>query len=164
MKPTCATNIETSVNKPPKKSCIARPSNAKLTLYKSIALAGVCAVALSACASIPVISKDRTLPKNSETVIGEFGYWRRDCSSRHFEIFIEQYPQGGDLRFEVGSLEIPEDAEVGSSGSCAGQQVQSKRLVYVARPDFVGEDMVSYTVKSSFLLGSKIYAININVR
>lgn len=119
---------------------------------------------LGACASTPVISTDTVVSNKSELLIGEYGYWRRDCSNRHFDIYIEKYPQGGDLRFEVGELSIPEDPEIGSSGNCAGQQVQSKKVIYVADPDFVGKDSVSYVVKSSLLLGSKVYDVTIDVQ
>lgn len=121
-------------------------------------------VLLGACASVPVVTKDTSLRQNSEVIIGEYGYWLRDCSNRHFDILIEQYPQGGDLRFEVGSLLIPDDPGVGSAGNCVGKEVQSKKVIYVAKPNFVGQDSVSYVVKSSVLLGSTVYDVNIDVQ
>lgn len=132
--------------------------------YKYSALLLALSMLLGACASVPVATDVKSLPKNSEVLIGEYGYWQRDCSNRHFDILIERYPQGGDLRFEVGSLMIPEDPAIGSAGACAGQQVQSKKVIYVAHPNFVGQDSISYVVKSSFLLGSKAYDVNIDVR
>ncbi len=119
---------------------------------------------LSACASNQVISKVKTVPKNSELLIGEFGYWKRDCSRRHFDIAIERYPKGGELRFEVGSLIIPQDPLVGSSGKCVGKEVQSKKVVYVADPGFVGNDSVRYVVKSSALLKDKAYEVDLKVQ
>jgi len=119
---------------------------------------------LSACASMPVESKTKTLYKNTELLIGEYAYWRRDCEARHFDISIEQYPQGGDLRFEVGTLMVPENPEIGSAGNCAGKEVQSKKVIYVANPDFVGQDALSFVIDASFLLGKKAFDFNINVK
>lgn len=119
---------------------------------------------LGACASVPVVARDTSLPQNTELLIGEYGFWRRDCTDRHFDILIEQYPESGDLRFEVGSLIIPEDPEFGSAGNCVGERVQSKKVIYVANPDFVGQDSVTYVVKSTMFLGSTVYDLNIDVR
>jgi len=118
---------------------------------------------LGACASNPVITKEQSLSKNTEILIGEYGYWKRDCSNRHFDIYIEEYPKGGDLRFEVGSLTIPEKPLVGRSGKCAGKPVKSKRVFYVPSHDYSGEDYVEYVVKSTRLLGSAAYSVNIKV-
>jgi len=109
-------------------------------------------------------TKAQSIPKNTELLIGEFGYWKRDCSNRYFDIHIEQYPAGGDLRFEVGSLIIPDEPIIGSSGSCVGKNIQSKKVIYVPSPNFVGEDFVSYVVKSTRLLGNKAYEIDIKVQ
>ncbi len=129
---------------------------------RQIALPGL-VLSISACASNPIVTKETRLSKNAEQVIGEFGYWKRDCSSRHFDIFIEQYPKSGDLRFEVGSLIIPEDPIVGASGKCVGQPVQSKRVIYIPFDDFTGTDFVSYVVKSSVFLGAKSYNVSIDI-
>ena len=120
-------------------------------------------LSLGACAGNPVIKKDTRLARNSEKLIGEFGYWKPDCSKQHFDIFIEQYPEGGDLRFEVGTLVIPDEPIVGRAGKCVGQSVQSKRVVYIPDEDFVGLDFVSYVVKSSVFLGDKSYDVRIRV-
>ena len=121
-------------------------------------------ITLAACASNPVVVKEKALTKNSEVLIGEFGYWKRDCSDRHFDIYIEEYPKEGDIRFEVGSLVITEQAIVGSPDGCVGQSIKSKKVIYIPDPDFVGDDSVSYVVKSSKLLGDKAYDVNINVK
>lgn len=133
---------------------------------KNICLAMVptLSLLLGACGTVPTVSRDTSLPQNTELLIGEYGYWRRDCSDRHFDILIERYPKSGDLRFEVGSLLIPDDPEIGSAGDCVGEQVQSKKVIYVANPNFVGQDSVSYVVKSTVFLGSTIYDVNIDVR
>ena len=68
------------------------------------------------------------------------------------------------MRFEVGTLLIPEDPLVGSSGKCAGQQVQSKKVVYIADPGFVGKDSVRYVVKSAALLKAKAYEVDLVVK
>jgi len=120
-------------------------------------------LSLGACASNPKVNKQVEGVINTEMLIGEFGYWNRNCSNRHFDILIEEYPKGGDLRFEVGSLRIPDEPPVGSAGSCAGQPVQSKRIVYVPYANFAGSDFVRYVVKSSFFLGSKAYDVQIVV-
>jgi len=122
------------------------------------------ALLVGGCASNPVVNKAQALPKNSEVLIGEFGYWKRDCSTRHFDIFIEEYPKAGDLRFEVGSLVIPDDPIIGSAGECSGLPVQSKRLIYIPDENFVGDDSVTYVVKSTKLLGDKAYDVSINVQ
>lgn len=127
------------------------------------ALTLVLSFLLGACAGVPVITEERTLDKNSERIIGEYGFWRRDCSNMHFDILIEQYPKSGDLRFDVGSLVVPDNPDVGSAGKCAGKEIKSKKIVYIANPDFVGQDSVVYVVKSSFLLGQKQYDVIIDV-
>jgi len=120
---------------------------------------------LGGCASTPIVTSDKVLgTKGTELLVGEFGYWRRDCTDRHFDIYIERYPVGGDLRFEAGKIVIPENPDTGSAGNCVGQTVQSKKIVYIANPNFVGQDSVSFLVKSSFLLGHKVYDVNIDVK
>lgn len=122
-------------------------------------------IVLGGCASTPVINQDKVLSeKRAELLVGEFGYWRRDCSDRHFDIYIERYPVRGDLRFEAGRIVIPENPDTGSAGNCVGKQVQSKKIIYIADPDFVGQDSVSFLVKSTLLLGSKVYDVNIDVQ
>jgi len=122
-------------------------------------------VLLGGCATTgPAVNQAKSLPKNSEILIGEFGYWKRDCTKRHFDIYIEEYPQAGELRFEVGRLVIPNDPIVGSAGSCVGKSIQSKRVFYIPNPDFIGNDFVSYAVKSSRLMNEKVYDIDINVQ
>ncbi len=120
-------------------------------------------ITLGACAAKPVVVTEKVLPKNSEILIGEFGYWKRDCSNRHFDIYIEEYPKEGDIRFEVGSLIITDKAIAGSPNGCVGQSIKSKKVIYIPDPDFVGDDTVSYVVKSSKLLGDRAYDVNINV-
>lgn len=122
-------------------------------------------VSTSACAitGSPSVNKQTSLEKNTEQLVGEFGYWKRDCSARHFDIDIVRYPEKGELRFEVGSLVIPDEPVVGSSGSCVGRSVVSKRLVYVPDNNFVGNDSVRYEVISSMFMAKKSYEVNIEV-
>jgi len=127
----------------------------------ALLLAGV--TLLSSCASNPVVQKTMQLSANKEVLIGEFGFWRRDCSDRHFEILIDEYPRGGELRFEVGDLVVPEDPIIGSAGKCVGEPITSKKVFYVANRGFTGTDFVSYTVKSSMFLQRKVYNVVINV-
>jgi len=130
--------------------------------YAVIALGMV--MSSGACVSNPVVSKVQSIPMNSEVLIGEYGYWKRDCSDRHFDIHIEEYPQDGDIRFEVGSLVIPEDPIVGHAGKCVGQPVKSTRILYIPRTGYTGEDNVKYIVKSTPLLGSTEYDVDIAVK
>lgn len=128
-----------------------------------VSIGGLLSLGACAITSAPSVSKQTSLDKNTEQLVGEFGYWKRDCSARHFDIDIVRYPEKGELRFEVGSLVIPDEPVVGSSGNCVGRSVVSKRLVYVPDNNFVGSDSVKYEVSSSMFMAKKLYEVNIEV-
>lgn len=134
-----------------------------LTRSFSRVLPLVFALLVSACAVTHSIEDNKQLDGSSRLLIGEYGFWKRDCSDRHFDIIIDKYPIGGELEFAVSSLVVPEDPIIGTPGQCVGQEVTSKQLFYIAHRGFSGPDSISYTVKSSFFLPKRQYNVVIEV-
>lgn len=119
---------------------------------------------LGGCASYQPSIKQKTVQPGAEVLIGEFGYWKRDCTSRRFDIRIKQRPRFGTLRYEVGSLTIPDSPEFGTAGECVGKLIESKRIFYIAGPSFSLTDQVSFSVPADGLFQRKIYDIEIEIK
>ena len=121
-------------------------------------------VFMSGCATYQPGFKQETVEPGTEVLIGEFGYWKKDCTSRRFDIRIKQKPRHGTLRFGIGSLSIPANPEFGTAGECADKLIESRKIFYVAGPAFALIDRVSYSVPGGGLFGRKIYDIEIEIK
>lgn len=118
----------------------------------------------TSCASYQSNLKQKTVDPGAEIVIGEFAYWKKDCTSRRFDIRIKQRPRFGTLRYEVGSLPIPENPEFGEAGSCAGKLIESRKILYVAGPVLADTDRVSFSVPGDGLFKRQIYDVEIDIK
>jgi len=119
---------------------------------------------MTSCAAYQPSIKQKSVEPGAEVIIGEFGFWKRDCSSRPFTITVKQKPRYGALRYEVGTLLIPESPEFGKAGKCANKLIQSRKIIYIAGPSFTVNDRVSFSVPTGQPFSRKIYDVEIEIK
>ncbi|WBU30477.1 hypothetical protein OOZ54_02965 [Rhodopseudomonas palustris] len=116
----------------------------------------------AACAQAETAYLRRTVPSDTETMIGIGARFDKACRSVGlFEVLLDEPPQHGAVCMLAGAVR-PTRLFAGSGTKCLGQPMPGVQIMYRSDPGFAGRDTLRYTLKSPRI--SKPHQFTIEVR
>ncbi|MEM7254135.1 MAG: hypothetical protein AAF493_22180 [Pseudomonadota bacterium] len=126
-----------------------------VTLIAILALAG-CATTAQQDEAIP-----RSTTANTPVEIHNFLFFNGYCEST-VEASVAQAPKNGRVDITPSTRVIPKKVSIGSSESCAGQEIPSRLVTYTPNPGFTGRD--DFVIGVGWHSGGKSFRYEVTVR
>jgi hypothetical protein len=98
------------------------------------------------------------------SVIRQLNAWNPFCRALPVSVTVVAQPQHGVLAIRDEGVPIPTQAQLGSSGRCAGTVIAGKRVYYQSQAGYRGADRVVYVVVMGIGQPGRTVTIDIAVR
>jgi hypothetical protein len=108
-----------------------------------------CLAALAAATSAPAAERSMNLSRTAKSgVDSPLAYssrWDRNCNSLPVTITITKKPANGEVSVLDADEVLPASTPgSGNTGQCAGKTIKSKKIMYLSKPGFRGNDTLGY--------------------
>jgi hypothetical protein len=98
------------------------------------------------------------------SVIRQLNAWNPFCRALPVSVTVVAQPQHGVLAIRDEGVPIPAQAQLGSSGRCAGTVIAGKRVYYQSQAGYRGADRVVYVVVMGVGQPGRTVTIDIAIR
>jgi hypothetical protein len=98
------------------------------------------------------------------SVIRAINAWNPFCRALPVSVTVVAQPQHGVLAIRDEGVPIPAQAQLGSSGRCAGTVIAGKRVYYQSQAGYRGTDRVVYVVVMGVGQPGRTVTIDLAVR
>jgi hypothetical protein len=87
----------------------------------------------------------RTAKPGADSLLAYSGRWDANCNSLPVAVTITRKPLNGTVSVLDAEQVLPASTPgSGNTGQCAGKTIKSKKIMYFSKPDFRGNDSVTY--------------------